>query len=179
MSNKTCKNRNEIRNEKRNRNRTAELHKAQGTSPRNGLIALLIFGTLALMFAFIWGYKYYQLSPSIEKYMESAGGDAVYGSMQIDDETVMSMKADGNKLKIVSNITTDGAAAAKEKNTGKDAKDNMKYLASYYLYSMKSNCRGLTSSVTYTIKVNGEKVNSVSMSFRKAKKYLKENGVIS
>lgn len=147
--------------------------------PNNGLIALLIFGTLAVMFAFIWGYKYFQLTPSIEKYMEDMGGEALFSNMQVGDDAVMSITADGNKLSIVTNVTTDDVKAAKKEYTGDDATENMEYLAAYYLYSFKSNCRGLTAKAEYKVNINKKEVNSISISYRKAKKILKDKGMLS
>lgn len=147
--------------------------------PNNGLIALLIFGTMAVMFAFIWGYKYFQLTPSIEKYMENMGGEAMFGNMEIDDNTVMSISADGNKMTIVTNVTADDVKAAKAKYTGDEATESMETLAAYYLYSMKNNCRGLTASAKYTVNINKKEVNSVTVSYRKAKKILKDGGMLA
>ena len=150
--------------------------------PNNALIALLIFGTMAVMFAVVWGYKYFQLTPSIEKYMENMGGEALFSNMEIDDDTVMSITADGNKMTIVTDVTAKdekAEKAAKKEYTGDDATENMEYLAAYYLYSMKSGCRGLTASAKYTVNVNKKEVNSVSVSYRKAKKILKDSGMLS
>ena len=146
--------------------------------PNNLLIAVLIFGTVALMFAFIWGYKYFHLSKNIQTYMKEAGYDTVFENMQIDDSTVMSVTAKKNKLSIVTTVTTDDHEAAKKKYSSEEGKDSVKYMASYYLYTLKSNCRGLTASATYTVKVNDEQVLKDTISFRQATSFLKENGLV-
>ena len=44
--------------------------------PNNALIALLIFGVLVGMFAFVLGYNYFSKPATIEKYIEKNGGKA-------------------------------------------------------------------------------------------------------
>ncbi len=149
-------------------------HKAEKKGPNNLAIALLIFIPLALMFVGIWGYQYSKLTKNIETYMQNMGGEAVFESMKIDDETTMSVTAKGNKMSIVVDVKTDDPKAAKKDYVGDEAEENMKTLAAYYLVSMKSNCRGLTANVTYTANVNGKKVNEIKLSYHKAKKLMKD-----
>lgn len=157
-------------------------HEQKKQGPRNGLIALLIFGTIALMFAIPTGINYSKLVPSVEKYMEQNGGAEYYSSIDMGDDSTMSITAKGNDMQMELKVKTSDAKAekaAKAEYTGKDAEKNMKYIASYYLYTMKSQCRGLTAHVEYNVSVNGKDINSIDMSYRKAVKFLKDNGAIS
>jgi hypothetical protein len=145
--------------------------------PNNLLLAILIFGVLIGMFAFVKGYTYYKLEPSIQSYIKNNGGKDAYGSMMIDQHTTASVTAKKNDMKIAITCTPDDEAEAKEYMDyykGEDGEKQMKYIGAYMLTTMKPECRGFSASVAVTAKVNDEKANSVKMTYREAKKYLKE-----
>lgn len=140
--------------------------------PNNKLIALLIFGSIAIMFIGVWGYNYSQLSPSIEKYIEDNGGAETFSGMEMDDNSTLSITAKKNAITIDCDVTSDDAENAKAEYEGESAEKNMKYMAAYYLISMKTNCRGLSSSVKYNVNLNGKTIKSIEMSHHEAKKFL-------
>ncbi len=145
--------------------------------PNNLLLAILIFGVLIGMFAFVKGYTYYKLEPSIQSYIKNNGGKDAYGSMMIDQHTTAAVTAKKNDMKIAITCTPHDEDEAKEYTDyykGEDGEKQMKYIGAYMLTTMKPECRGFSASVTVTAKVNDEKANSVKMTYREAKKYLKE-----
>ncbi len=153
-------------------------HKNQNKGPNNLLIALLIFGTLALMFGVVWGINYSKLTKNIETYMEDMGGEDLFGDMEMDSETRMSVTAKGNKMEMTTKVTTDDAKAAKKQYTSKAGVKETESAAAYYLYMMKSGCRGLTASIDYKVLVNKKEVQSGHISYHKAKRILKKAGMI-
>ena len=146
--------------------------------PNNLLIALLIFGTLAIMFAVVFGINQSKLTKNIETYMSDMGGEALFGHMEIDDETSMAITAKGNKMTITVDCKTDNEKKAIKKYEDKDQIDSMEQSAAYYLYMMKSGCRGLSASVDYIVNVNKKEVQSIHLSYGKAKRLLKKSGMI-
>lgn len=142
--------------------------------PNNALIALLIFGVVFGMFAFIGGYNYYQKSPSIEKYMEDNGMTEAYKSFAMDEYTKASVKAEGNTIKIVLKIAEDAPEEAVETYKGEDGKDELREMGAYLLTSMKPETRGFTGEAKMLVKQGDKKINYVKMSYREAKKFKKE-----
>ena len=142
--------------------------------PNNALIAMLIFGVMIGMFAFIWGYNYYQKSESIEKYMEETGMTEVYKSFMVDDYTTAAVKADGNTVKVVLKVAEDAPEDAVKEYKGKDGEDNLKDIGAYFLTSMKPEVRGFSAEARVLAKQGDEKLGYVKMSYRDAKKYVKD-----
>ena len=142
--------------------------------PNTALIALLIFGVMIGMFAFIWGYNYYQKSESIEKYMEETGMTEVYKSFMVDDYTTAAVKAEGNTVKVVLKVAEDAPEDAVKEYKGKDGEDNLKDIGAYFLTSMKPEVRGFSAEARVLAKQGDEKLGYVKMSYRDAKKYVKD-----
>ena len=142
--------------------------------PNNVLLAILIFGVLIGMFAFVGGYNYFSKPASIEKYMEDNGGDDLYGNFMVDTYTTAKLKADGNTLKIFMTVADDAPEDVVENYKSDDGTDDVKYIAAYFLTQFKPETRGFTGTVKAVVKQGDERLNYVKMSYREAKKYLKE-----
>ena len=142
--------------------------------PNNALIALLIFGVLIGMFVFIWGYNYYQKAESIEKYMEENGMADVYKSFMVDEYTTAAVKAEGNTVKVVLKVAEDAPEDAVKEYKGEDGEDNLKDIGAYFLTSMKPEVRGFSAEARVLAKQGDEKLGYVKMSYREAKKYVKD-----
>ena len=145
--------------------------------PNNALIALLIFGVVIAMFAFVIGYNYFSKPATIEKYIEKNGGEEAYGNMQMDAYTTANITADGNSMKIV--MTVDGsdeniAKQAKEYYEGEDGEEQVKQIAAYFLTNIKPQTRAFSADVKATLSVGKDELQSVEMSYKDAKKYLED-----
>lgn len=139
----------------------------------NGLIALLIFGVLIAMFAAVWGYNYSQKEKSIESYLEKNGGKAVYSSIQLEENKTASITAEKNHMKMTINVKADDADKQTKYYKSKNGETEMKYMASYFLTTIKPSVRGFGAKTTLTVKVNDKKVKSITVSYREAKKVMK------
>lgn len=142
--------------------------------PNNALIAVLIFGVLVGMFAFIWGYNYYKKAASIEKYLKDQGMAEMYSSFAIDEYTTAKLKAEGNTVKMVLNIAEDAPEEAVEAYKGDDGKEQLDQMASYFLTTWKPETRGFTGDCKIVVKKGDEKINSTKMTYRQAKRFVKE-----
>ena len=142
--------------------------------PNNALIAVLIFGVMIGMFAFIWGYNYFQKPESIEAYMEKNGMTEIYKSFMVDEYTTAAVKAEGNTVKIVLKIAEDAPEEAVEEYKGEDGEKNLKDIGAYFLTSFKPEVRGITGEFKALAKQGDERLCYVKMSYREAKKYVKE-----
>lgn len=142
--------------------------------PNNALIALLIFGVVFGMFAFIGGYNYYQKAESIEKYMEDNGMAESYKHFQMDEYTTASVKAEGNTIKMVLKIAEDAPEEAVKTYQEEPGKEELKNMGAYLLTSMKPETRGFTGEVRMLVKQGDKKINYVKMSYREAKKFVKD-----
>ena len=142
--------------------------------PNNGLIALLIFGVLIGMFAFIWGYNYFQKAESIEKYMEDNGMAELYSRFAIDEYTTAAVKAEGNTIKIVIKIADNAPKDAVSKYKGKEGEKNLKDIGAYYLTAFKPETRGFGGEAKILAKQGEKRINHVKMTYREAKKYVKD-----
>lgn len=142
--------------------------------PNNALIAVLIFGVLVGMFAFVWGYNYYKKSPSIEKYLKDQNMAEMYSNFAIDEYTTAKLKAEGNTVKMVLNIAEDAPEEAVEAYKGDDGKEQLDQMASYFLTTWKPETRGFKADCRIVVKKGDEKVNSTKMTYRQAKKFAKE-----
>lgn len=142
--------------------------------PNNLLLAVLILGILLIMFLGVKGYQYFSLSPSIEKYIEKDGGEEKYGSMMIDQYTTAAITAEGNSLKIVleSKASDEEVEALKEYYSGDEWKKQLEYIGAYFLTTLKANARGFSGDVTISSQLNGEEVNSATLTLKEAKKAL-------
>ena len=142
--------------------------------PNNALLALLIFGVLIGMFAFIWGYNYFQKAESIEKYMEDNGMAELYSRFQIDEYTTAAVKADGNTIKIVIKVAEDAPKDAVNKYKGKEGEKSLKDIGAYYLTAFKPETRGFGGEARMLAKQGDKKLKYVKMTYREAKKYVKD-----
>lgn len=145
--------------------------------PNNLLLALLIFGVLLGMFAFVGGYNYYQKSESIEKYIEESGGAEAYENVQIDAHTIANISAKGNSVSIDMTAEVEEEAEIteiKDYYGGDEGTDRLKEIAASVLYNTKPNTRAFSADATVKMTLNGEEINSVSMSYGEAKKKIKE-----
>ncbi|MBQ3291005.1 MAG: hypothetical protein IJH43_01355 [Mogibacterium sp.] len=142
--------------------------------PNNLLLAVMILGILLIMFLGVKGYQYFSLSPSIEKYIEKDGGAEKYGSMMIDQYTTAAITAEGNSLKIVleSKASDEEVEALKEYYSGDEWKKQLEYIGAYFLTTLKANARGFSGDVTISSQLNGEEVNSATLTLKEAKKAL-------
>ena len=142
--------------------------------PNNALLALLIFGVLIGMFAFIWGYNYFQKAESIEKYMEDNGMAELYSRFQIDEYTTAAVKADGNTIKIVIKVAEDAPKDAVNKYKGKEGEKSLKDIGAYYLTAFKPETRGFGGEARMLAKQGDKKLKYVKMTYREANKYVKD-----
>ena len=142
--------------------------------PNNALIAVLIFGVIIGMFAFIWGYNYFQKAESIEKYMEENGMAEVYSRFMIDEYTTAAVKAEGNTIKIVIKVADDAPKDAVSKYKGKEGEKSLKDIGAYYLTALKPETRGFTGEARMLAKQGDKKLTYVKMTYREAKKYVKD-----
>ena len=142
--------------------------------PNNALLALLIFGVLIGMFAFIWGYNYFQKAESIEKYMEDNGMAELYSRFQIDEYTTAAVKADGNTIKIVIKVAEDAPKDTVNKYKGKEGEKSLKDIGAYYLTAFKPETRGFGGEARMLAKQGDKKLKYVKMTYREAKKYVKD-----
>ncbi len=147
------------------------------TTPNNGLIALLIFGVVVGMFAFVLGYNYFSKPATIEKYLEKNGGEEAYGSMQIDEITTAAITAKGNSMNVV--MTVDGSdetitGIAKEFYSGENGEKELKNYAAYFITGIKPQTRAFSADVKATIKVGDEELKTVEMTYKEAKQYLED-----
>ena len=145
--------------------------------PNNALIALLIFGVVVAMFAFVIGYNYFSKPATIAKYIEKNGGEEAYGNMQLDAYTTANITADGNSMSIV--MTVDGsdeniAKMVKEYYEGEDGEEQVKQIAAYFLTNIKPQTRAFSADVKATLSVGDEELQSVEMTYKDAKKYLED-----
>ena len=143
--------------------------------PNNILLAILIFGLLIAMFAFVGSYNYFQKPASIEKYIEETGGAEVYENVQIDTYTVANITAEGNSVKIdMTAEVEDAIKELKEYYGGDEGKERLEEIAASVLSNTKSNTRGFSADAKIKMSINGEEINSLSMSYSEAKKKIKE-----
>lgn len=168
------------RNKKAERRETKAARKAANkveekkSRPNNILLALLIFGVLAGMFAFSAGYRYYQRPASIEKYVNDNGIADMYKDAPISEYTTMTICADGNTLKMWFKVAEDAPDEEADQYKGEDGEKALKDIGAYYLASIKPVTRGLNGTVKLKAVQGDETLCYVRMNYREAKKYIKE-----
>lgn len=157
--------------------KAANMVEEKKSRPNNILLTVMIFGVLIGMFAIVVGYNYFSKPASLEKYIEDNGGADLYGNFMIDENTKANITAEGNSLNMELTAETedeDLIKAIKESYDGDEGKEQMEDLTAYFLTSLKPLVRGLSADATTTMSLNGEELNSVKMTYREAKKYLKD-----
>ena len=142
--------------------------------PNNIILAVMIFGVLIIMFAAAGGYNYFSKPATIEKYMKDNGLDQMYKDVPFSEHTKMTMSADKNTVKIWLNIDEDAPDSELEQYQGEEGTETLKDMGSYFLTSTKPQTRALSGTVKVKAKQGDESVNYVKMSYREAKKYIKE-----
>ena len=142
--------------------------------PNNIILALMIFGVLIIMFAFAGGYSYFSKPATIEKYMKDNGIDQMYSGVPVTEHTTMTLKADKNTVKIWLNIDEDAPDSELEQYKGEEGTESLKDMGAYFLTSTKPLTRALSGTVKVKAKKGDETVNYVEMSYREAKKFVKE-----
>jgi hypothetical protein len=142
--------------------------------PSNLLLAILIFGVLIGMFAFVGGYNYFSKPASIEAYMDEAGMADMYTNVAYDEYSTITVRADGNTVKMLIKLNEDIEDEQLEEYTSEEATDNLKNMGAGFLTSLKPEVRGFGGEVRVGVKKGDETVNYVKMSYREAKKFLEE-----
>ena len=142
--------------------------------PSNLLLAILIFGVLIGMFAFVGGYNYFSKPASIEKYMEDMGMADMYTNTPYDEHSTITVRADGNTLKMLIKVDEDIEDEHLEEYTSEEATEDLKAMGANFLTSIKPETRGFGGDVKVGVKKGDETINYVKMSYSEAKKFLKE-----
>lgn len=143
----------------------------------NGWLALMIFGVVALMFAFVWGYNYFSKAASIETYMANEGHADEYANMMISETATMTVTAEKNDMKVVIDVTAeDGTDEAGYYKTDEGV-DQMKYFAAYWLGTFKPLTRGSSATATVVANVNGKEFNTVTVDWSEVDKILEKYGM--
>lgn len=142
--------------------------------PNNGLLAILIFGVLIVMFAFVGLYNYFQKPASIEKYIDDSGYAEVYTNAPVDEYTTMTMRAEGNTIKMVFKVAEDAPEEILEQYKGDDGKEMLENMGASFLTSIKPLTRGFGGEIKVGVKQGDETINYVKLSYSEAKKIVKE-----
>lgn len=142
--------------------------------PNNIVLALMIFGVLIIMFAFAGGYNYFSKPATIEKYMKDNGMLEMYKEVPMSEHTTLKLDAEDNTIKIWLNMDEDATDEEVEQYKGEDGTESLKDMGAYFLTSTKPMTRALRGTVKVKAKKGDETVNYVEMSYREAKKFVKE-----
>lgn len=144
--------------------------------PNNAVIAIMIFGVVVGMFAFVLGYNFFSKPATIAKYIEENGGEEVYSGVQLDMYSTADITAEGNSLKIDMTVIDEDAVRdqAAEFYKSEDGEKELKQLAAYLLTNMKPSTRAFSADVSAVVRLGDEEIQSVKMTYREAKDYLKE-----
>ena len=144
-----------------------EVHVVEDKKRRmgNGLLALMIFGVVALMFAVTWGYNYSQKEASIESYIANHGGEEAYSNIMISEQETLSVTAEKNDMKVVLEVKTDDASEQEEYFKGDEGNNWMQYIGAYYLATMKPTCRGVSASANCVANINDKEAANVTVNW--------------
>lgn len=155
--------------------KAANIVEEKKSRPNNTLLAILILGGLIGMFVFAAGYNYLSMPESLQEYIKE--NSASYSNMQIDDYTVATFSAEGNSMNIDLNSTVEEGVMEeylKEIYSGDEGKEQLEDLAAYFLTGMKPAVRGFNADVTIKMIINGTEINSAKLTYKEAKKKLKD-----
>ena len=139
----------------------------------NGLLALMIFGAIALMFLFVLGYNAAQKEANLESFIANNGGTDVYSNLQISDTQTLSITAEKNTLNVVFDCKSKKEAKVYKDEGGED---QLKYIGSYYLATMKPDVRGRVKA-HIVVNLNGKEYTSVDVKWSEVDDILEENGM--
>lgn len=142
--------------------------------PNNGMLALLIFGVLIVMFAFVGLYNYFSKPASIEAYLDDNGYTEMYTNAAVDEYTTVTMRGEGNTIKMVFKVAEDAPEEALAQYQGDEGKEMLENMGASFLTSVKPLTRGLTGTVKVGVKQGDKTINYVKLSYREAKKIIKE-----
>ena len=143
-------------------------------SPSNLLLAILIFGVLIGMFAFVGGYNYFSKPASIEAYFDETGMADMYTNAQYDEHSTITVRADGNTIKMLIKLDEDIEDEHLEEYTSEEATDNLKSMGAGFLTSVKPEVRGFGGTVKVGVKKGDETINYVKMCYHEAKKFIED-----
>lgn len=158
--------------------KAANMIEEKKSRPNNALIALLIFGVVIAMFAFVLGYNYFSKPATIAKYIEDNGGEESFGSMMLDAYTTAAITAEGNSMNIEVTAASDDEEVSgqiRDYYGGDEGKENVEYLAAYFLTGIKPQTRAFSADVKAAVTLNGEEINKVEMTYKEAKKLMEED----
>ncbi len=140
----------------------------------NGLLALMIFGVVALMFIFVWGYNYAQKEASIESYIANNGGEETYSSMMLSETATMSVTAEKNDMTVLVETTSEDEAKTYK---SEDGEKQLKFMAAYYLGMIKPDVRGMSASAHCVVKLNDKEYTTADVNWSDVEDILEENGI--
>mgnify|MGYP007070088114 FL=1 len=127
--------------------------------PSNIILAILIFGVLVGMFAFVGGYNYFSKPATIEKYVADNGIDEMYNDLQVSEYTTMKVRAEKNTLKIWLNIDEEAPEDEVALYQGDDGTETLKNMGAYFLTSIKPETRAFSGTVKVKAKQGDESIN--------------------
>lgn len=140
----------------------------------NGLLAILIFGIIALMFLFVWGYNYFSKEASIESYIANNGGTETYSNLPLSATQTMSVTAEKNNMTVLFDCKSKDEAKAYK---GEDGEKQLKFMAAYYLGTMKPEVRGFSANAHCVVKLNGKEYTTADVKWSEVEDILEENGI--
>lgn len=145
----------------------------------NGILAIIIFGVLIAMFAFVWGYNYFSKEASIESYLKNNGGEETYGSIELDENRTASITADGNDMTIEIAVKNKGNAVKEQTKyyKGEEGKSELEYIGAYFLNTIKPNVRGFSAKANCVVKVGKKKVADVEVKYKDVEDILEKYGM--
>ena len=149
------------------------------SQPNNLLMAILIFGTIACIFAGVEIYKFMQKDATLAAYIKDNGGTEAYSNMPIDENSYATVKADKNHLDISINVKPADKKAkamdiAKKTYGSEDGEETIKDIAAYFLTSMKSQTRAVFADVDIKVYAGKKEYKKLNMTCFEADRYLLE-----
>lgn len=143
----------------------------------NLVLAIIIFGTLFLMFIIPWGYDYFNKSASIEAFISNSGGPAAFQNIQIDKNKVAAISAEGNKMYVT--ITDSSKDTEKELKyfKGKTGQEEMEFISAYFLSIIRPDVRGFTASAVCTANVGGKKAAELTIKYSDVEDIMAKRGI--
>lgn len=142
--------------------------------PNNLILAILIFGVLIGMFAFVGAYNYFSKPANLEKYVNDNGIADMYNNAAVSEYTTLTLKAEKNTLKMWLIVAEDAPQEEVDQYSGDEGKELLEEWGAYYLTSMKPLVRGGSAEVKIKAKQGDETLNYVRLSYKEAKKMLED-----